>query len=275
MVTAPQFGQNSSSNQQELANFRHAPFAQANLSLVTVSEEQAAANLAAHAERKAANKAKRAAEKAATLKLQADERLTQNVSLVGCITQLPDEQGLKLVNSFKVRKGSTPRPIAIAIPADVLTRGLEEDRLREEERRNEERAQTEEEVAHKERLRVGYIQDVVSTALGHLRREDINLEAKVILLEEMGCEYFCNAKNGRDAVYFHQKSGAEILVRGGAIDDSSRAGEAKSPTSSVDRAKREAKRENNRAQRLAAQPSKGNGGQKDQPGSGKKKKGAK
>ena len=274
MVTAPQFVLKSS-NQEQLANFRHAPFAQTQLTLVTVSEGQAALSLAAEAERKAQNKAERKAQAAEAKQRQAAERLAQNVSLVGCITALPNEEGLKAVHSFQLRKSGTVRPTATEIPAEVLAHGLAEDRLAEEERCDKEAAQSEEALARKERLRLGYIQDVVKTAIDHLRREDINLEAKVLILEEMGCQYSWNTKNGRDAVYFHQKSGAEILVRGGAIDDSSHQGEAKSPTSSVDRAKREAKRENNRAERLAAQPPKGKGGQKDQPGSGKKKKDAK
>lgn len=217
MVTAPQFGKKPS-NQAELANFRHAPFAK--LTLVTVSEEQAALNLAAEAERKAKNKAVRKAEEAAAKQRQIADRLTQNVSLVGCITALPDEAGLKAVHSFKLRNTVTPRPTAVVIPAEVLARGLEEDRRAEEARRAEERAQNEESAVHKERLRLGYIQDVTATALSYLRRDDINLEAKVLLLEEMGCQYSANMKNGRDAVYFHQKSGAEILVRGGALAES-------------------------------------------------------
>jgi len=270
MVNAPQLGR-PSTNQTALENFRHNPFAAAAdvLKARVVDQEKAASNLSDAEERR-----RQREEAKMHMRNEAEERRKEalnNIEPAPRVTP-PTPEGLRLVNSFIVRKNSKPR--ITEFPKDVLERGLKLDREAEEQRCAAERAQAEANADYKERLRVGYIMDVQSTALSHLRREDINLEAKVLLLEEMGCPYSANAKNGRDAVYFHEKSGAEILVRGGAIDDSSR-NEAKNPTSSLERAKRQAKILSNRAERLAAQPRKGTGGQKVQPDSGKKKKGAK
>ncbi len=206
MVTAPQFGIRSS-NQVELANFRHAPFAKLT-AVATISEEVAA-------QRQAAYEARRKDAERVEAELRRQEAHVKAKQEQAPRVTPPTPESLKLVQSFIIRKSGKP-PIK-ETPKDVLEQGLKLDREAVEKHRAKEREQTEAEVAYKELLRLGYIEDVVATALGHLRRDDINLEAKVLLLEGMGCEYSTNAKNGRDSVYFHQKSGAEIFVRSGAV----------------------------------------------------------
>lgn len=272
MVTAPQFGQ-TSSNQKELANYRHAPFAKLT-AVATISEEEAAQKQAAfEASRKEAKERKHAERVDAERRRQEARAKAQAPRVTP-----PTPEGLRLVQSFIIRKSAKP-PVK-EIPKDVLARGLELDREAVEKHRTKEREQTEAEAAHKELLRLGYIHDVVATALGHLRREDINLEARVLLLEGMGCEYSANAKNGRDAVYFHQKSGAEIIVRNGAVveNDQSRPRKARGvETLSRDELKKRQEanaklRADCKAQRMASKAPKQKAAKEDKKNKDKKSK---
>lgn len=202
-----------SSNLEALQNFRYTPLAKIAglVAAPAVSDEEIARRRAEDAERKAAKAKAKADAKAAKA------ARTQPLPPQPRMVIPPTKEALELIE--RQRRAKVEQQIAAKaaapIPADVLQRGLEADLAEEAKRR-------EEEAAEAKLLAEGYKADVRASALSVLFNNNMNMEAKVLSIEELGFAFSHDHANGRDAFYRHHKSEVEVRVNGGAIGQATR-----------------------------------------------------
>jgi hypothetical protein len=201
-----------SSNLETLKSFRYTPLAAiANLIVApaAVSDEEIARRRA-EAEQRKADRAQRKAE-AKTAKEARTKALPPQVRMV----ILPDAATIEMLKRQQRTKAErrVEQFAAKPISEKILKKGLETDLAEEARRRNEEAALA-------KVFAIGYIADVRASALSILFNYNMNMEAKVFTIEELGFQYSHDHENRRDAFYFHAKSEVEIRVNGGAVGSS-------------------------------------------------------
>lgn len=199
-----------SSNLDALQNFRYTPLAAiANLVVAPAVSDEEIARRQAEQKQAKADKAKVKAEAKAAQEARAKALPPQPRLAI-----LPDEATLAMLE--RQRRARLERAEHVAkmapIPAEVLEKGLEADKAEEAKRR-------EEEVVKAKLLKEGYRMDVHKSALSVLFNNSLVMEAKVLAIEELGFSYSHDHTNGRDAFYFHEKSGDEVRVTGGALGE--------------------------------------------------------
>lgn len=200
-----------------------------------VTPEVQAANRAAHDAKKAAARARKAYDEALRLDRIRDaeraalEAAASAVSVVvetSVTTKAPVFKGvvvpadpaeterIRAANAeadriAAVRKAAK-KEAAKPISAEVLAAGLEADRAAEAKRAFDE-------VARVALLAEGYKADIRRSANAINYSDKLSLEGKIAALLEMGFEHVANGKSGRDAEYFHAKSGVKFFLKGAAV----------------------------------------------------------
>jgi hypothetical protein len=205
-----------SSNLKALQEFHYAPLAAiaGMVAAPVLSEDEIKEKIAKRDAEAADRKAKKAAAKAEA-KAKAEAARAKALPPQPRLAVLPNEATVEMLERQRRARAERAEHAArtAPIPAEVLKKGLEAD-LAEEAKRREEAA------AEAKRREEGYKADVHASAMSILFNKNLNLEGKVIAVEEMGFTYSGNHKNGRDGFYFHKESGVEIRVNGGALGES-------------------------------------------------------
>lgn len=219
MNTVPQV-KAPSTNLEALQNFHYTPLAAiaGMVAAPVLSEDEIKEKVAKRDAEAAERKAKKAAAKAEA-KARAEAARAKALPPQPRLAVLPDESTVEMLERQRRAKAERAEHAArtAPIPAEILKKGLEADKAEDARRREEEATQT-------KLLAEGYKADVHASAMSVLFNKEMNLEAKVIAIEELGFTYSHDHANGRDAFYRHHKSEVEVRVNGGAIGETGRNG---------------------------------------------------